>query len=251
RFEHPGPFAATKIGYGAGHKDPEVGPPNLVRVQLGELAPRGAAGALDPAGASATTGGASGADGATDAGPFPNLIRGRSAADSAATPSARAEAWLCEVNLDDMTGEELAHAARALRESGALDVWTTSVLMKKERPGVVLSALCRADARAAIEAALFEHTSTLGMRWTSVERTECARRTLEVAVEGQSVRVKVRERPNYAGASPLGERDLSPEHDDVARAAAALRLSLREVERRAIAMALFALGAAGGPSRRT
>ncbi|MBK7877900.1 MAG: nickel pincer cofactor biosynthesis protein LarC [Planctomycetes bacterium] len=211
RFEHPGPFAATKIGYGAGHKDPKVGPPNLVRVQLGELAPRAAA-----------------------------SVAGTT---SASTPSngTRAEAWLCEVNLDDMTGEELAHAARAVRERGALDVWTTSVLMKKERPGVVLSALCRSDTREAIEAALFEHTSTLGMRWTRVERTECGRRTIEVALDGHALRVKVRERPCYEGASALGERDLSPEHDDVARIASATGLSLREVERRAIAQALRGL----------
>ena len=210
RFEPPGPFAATAIGYGAGHKDPKVGPPNLVRVQLGELAPRGA-GSVAPATAASTA------------------------------SAARAEAWLCEVNLDDMTGEELAHAARALREHGALDVWTTSVLMKKERPGVVLSALCRAEARGGIEAVLFEHTSTLGMRWTRVERTECARRSVEVVLDGHAVRVKVRERPCYPGASPLGERDLSPEHDDVARVAAATGLSLREIERRAIAMALRSL----------
>jgi hypothetical protein len=60
------------------------------------------------------------------------------------------------------------------------------------------------------------------------------------------VRVKLRERPAYPGASPPGERDLSPEHDDLARAAAALGVSLREAERRAIAAAL----ARGGASSR-
>jgi hypothetical protein len=54
------------------------------------------------------------------------------------------------------------------------------------------------------------------------------------------VRVKVRRRPGQAGASPPGERDLSPEHDDVAQAASVLRISLREAERRAIAAALSA-----------
>jgi uncharacterized protein (DUF111 family) len=119
------------------------------------------------------------------------------------------EAWLLEVNLDDVTGEELAHAAGALREAGALDVWTTAVQMKKDRPGVVLSALCRAERRLDLERVLFEETPTLGVRWTRCERTECGRRTVDVDVAGVRVRVKVRERPKYPGASPPGERDLS------------------------------------------
>ena len=188
---------AEKIGYGAGHRDPEVGPPNVLRVQLGVAVELPA--------------------------------------------EERADAWLLEVNLDDMTGEELADAAEALRSAGALDVWTTAAQMKKGRPGVVLAALCRTEVRPALEAALFEHTSTLGMRWRACERTECARRTIEIVLEGVRVRVKVRERPRYAGASAFGERDLSPEHDDLARAARESGLSLRELERRAIAAALAEL----------
>lgn len=210
-FEHPGPFVAQRIGYGAGHKDPQEGPPNLVRVQLGERAHADA------------------------------VSRANAETGAHATPG---EAWLVEVNLDDMTGEELAHAAQRVRAAGALDVWSTPVLMKKDRPGVVLAALCRREARAALEAALFEHTSTLGLRWRSVERRECGRRELALELDGHALRVKVRERPAYAGASPFGERDLSPEHDDVARVAAALGLSLREVERRAIARALELLARA-------
>jgi uncharacterized protein (DUF111 family) len=72
------------------------------------------------------------------------------------------------------------------------------------------------------------------LRWRPVERVECGREVVEVEVEGQKVRVKHRVRPDYPGRSPDGERDLSPEHEDVARVAAVLKLSLREVERRAI-----------------
>ena len=173
----------------------------------------------------------------------PNVLRvqlGREGSDRR-----RAEAWLLEVNLDDVTGEELAHAAAALRQAGALDVWTAAVLMKKERPGVVLSALCRAGERGALERILFEETPTLGVRWIRCERTECGRRTVEVDVEGVRVRVKVRERPAYEGASPPGERDLSPEHDDLAEAARASGLTLREAERRAILQALRGLARSG------
>src|SRR5213075_2084222 len=139
----------------------------------------------------------------------PNVLRVQvgHAADPAAERT-KATAWLVEVNLDDVTGEELAHAARALREAGALDVWHAPVQMKKDRPGVVLSALCRAEKRQALERALFEETPTLGMRWTECARTECGRRTIEVELGGVRVRVKVRERPEYPNASPPGERDL-------------------------------------------
>jgi len=200
-FEPPPPFMPLRIGYGAGHRDPAVGPPNLVRVQLGELA--------------------------------------RAATRSPAA-AGRSAAWLVEVNLDDMTGEELAHAVRALRAAGALDVWSTAVQMKKERPGVVLSALCRDEARTALESALYEHTSTLGQRWRPVERSECGRDEVVVELGGLKVRVKRRHRPDYPHASPFGERDLSPEHDDLALAAAQLGLTLREAERRAIELALRA-----------
>src|SRR2546423_15518358 len=81
-FDAPGSFVAEKIGYGAGHRDPDVGPPNVLRVQLGVAVG----------------------------------IR----------VEERADAWLVEVNLDDMTGEELADAAEALRAAGALDVRTTA-----------------------------------------------------------------------------------------------------------------------------
>jgi uncharacterized protein (TIGR00299 family) protein len=201
RFDAPGDFVCERIGYGAGARDPQVGPPNILRVQLGR------------AGAHATGG---------------------------AAPLEPAVLQM-EVNLDDMTGEEIAHAARALREAGALDVWSVASTMKKERPGVVLSALCRAEERSAIERALFEHTTTLGVRWLACARTECARRTVEVDLSGASVRVKVRERPGDPGARPFDARDLSPEHDDVARAAAQLRIGLREAERRAIDLALEVL----------
>lgn len=198
-------FVPRAVGYGAGARDPREGPPNLVRVQLGD----------------------------------------------AGTAPTRADAWLLEVNLDDMTGEEVGHAVRELRAAGALDVWVGAVSMKKDRPGVVVSALARAEGRAALEAALLEHTTTLGLRWRAVERLECARRTITVEVDGSPVRVKVRGRPAYPGASPFGERDLSPEHDDLERVARASGATLREVRRRAIEAALGQLAPGDAQRSRT
>jgi uncharacterized protein (TIGR00299 family) protein len=196
QFEPPLAFTADRIGYGAGHRDPAVGPPNILRVQLGR----------EPEGAR------------------------------------RAGVWQVDVNLDDMTGEELAHAAERVRDAGALDVWMQPVLMKKGRPGVVLSALCRLPERARIETVLFECTTTLGVRWTPYERTECGRRTVAVDVLGARVRVQVRERPAGEGTSAPGRKDLSPEHDDLAAVARASGRSLREVETLAIDAAIGALG---------
>lgn len=191
-FEAPGASRGRAVGYGAGRADFAEGPPNLVRVQL-----------LDVAGTSARRG-----------------------------------AWLLEVNLDDMTGEELAHAAHALREAGALDVWSSPVQMKKDRPGCVLSVLAREERRAEIERAVFDWTTTLGVRWTEVVRTECERSTIEVALDGHAVRVKVRHRPPGLEGPPFGERDLAPEHEDVARLARESGKSLRELHRAAVRLAL-------------
>ncbi|MCY2960625.1 MAG: nickel pincer cofactor biosynthesis protein LarC [Planctomycetota bacterium] len=185
-------FTPTRIGYGAGHRDPKDGPPNILRVQLGSI---------------------------------PTVA------------SSRATVWLAEVNLDDMTGEELAFATERLFAAGALDVWTAPIGMKKGRPGVVLSALARPELRSALESALLEHTSTLGIRWREMERTECARRVVEVAVEGRTIRVKVRVRTGV----PVSERDLSPEHDDLAAWSRESGRSIRELERAAVAAALRSL----------
>lgn len=196
-FGAPGGFLPGAVGYGAGKRDPEHGPPNLVRVQLGR----------------------------------------RSAERQ------RREAWQLEVQLDDATGEELGLCVGALRDAGALDVWTVAVQMKKDRPGVLLGALCRAELREALEGVIFEHTQSLGLRWSRVERTECEREELSVELEGQAVRIKLRRRPAYPGASPPGERDLSPEFEDLAALSRATGASLRELERRAVVLALAELQA--------
>ncbi|MBL8863552.1 MAG: nickel pincer cofactor biosynthesis protein LarC [Planctomycetes bacterium] len=185
-------FVPARVGYGAGHRDPKDGPPNVLRVQLGTLP---------------------------------------------AAPALRATALLAETNLDDLSGEEIAYAVERLFAAGALDVWTAPIGMKKGRPGVVLSALARPEQRETLERAFLESTSTLGLRWREVERTECARRVIEVLVEGRTVRVKLRERPG----APLSERDLSPEHDDLAAWAAESGRSLRELERATVAAALSRL----------
>ena len=81
-------------------------------------------------------------------------------------------------DLDDMTGEALGFAMERLLEAGALDVFTAPVGMKKSRPGVELTVLCRPEDREAMVELIFRHTTTLGVR-----ETMCRRYTLRRRVE--------------------------------------------------------------------
>lgn len=165
----------------------------------------------------------------------PNVVRVQLGRSGAGTP--RPEVWTLECNLDDMTGEELGFLVQELRAAGALEVWTSAVAMKKDRPGVIVAALARASARPALESALFAHSTALGLRWTRSERTECERIDLEVRVGELRVRGQRRLRP---GADPrsLDTRDIAFEYDDLAALARARGIALRTAEQ--LARAAFA-----------
>lgn len=119
-------------------------------------------------------------------------------------------------NLDDMSGEEIGFACEILRESGALEVWTTPIQMKKSRPGVLLSVLCRPADRDALVQLLLRHTSTLGVRETRWSRTVLARQVETV----DGIRRKT--------ASGYGVSREKIEYDDLARYARERGLTLRE-----------------------
>ncbi|UWE11268.1 nickel pincer cofactor biosynthesis protein LarC [Actinacidiphila bryophytorum] len=124
---------------------------------------------------------------------------------------------LLETNLDDVTGEVLAHVVQRALDTGALDAWVTPAVMKKGRPAHVLHCLCRPELAAAVQELMAAETGTLGIRRSDVSRTAFPRRTEVVDVRGAAVRVK------------HGPHRAKAEHDDVAAAAAGLGLPLREV----------------------
>ncbi|HEX2038105.1 MAG TPA: nickel pincer cofactor biosynthesis protein LarC [Acidimicrobiales bacterium] len=124
-------------------------------------------------------------------------------------------------NLDDATGETLAHAVAALLEAGAHDAWVVPVLMKKGRPGHVVNALCDVALVEQVARVLTRETGSLGVRGHVVERWPSSRRTEDVDVDGFPVRIKV---------SP---GRVKAEHDDVARVAHRTGLPVREVAFRA------------------
>lgn len=128
---------------------------------------------------------------------------------------------LLEANVDDATGETLAHAVTALLAAGALDAWVTPIIMKKGRPAHTVSALADLALAAELAATLTAETGSLGVRGTSLERWPAARRFESVEVEGYPVRVKV---------SP---GRIKVEHDDAVRVARRAGLPLREVLSRA------------------
>ena len=78
--------------------------------------------------------------------------------------------WELSCNLDDMTPEDIAFAMERLLDAGALDVWTTPIGMKKNRPGIQLSVLSREDRKEELAKCLFRHTTTLGIRQTEHRR---------------------------------------------------------------------------------
>jgi uncharacterized protein (TIGR00299 family) protein len=124
---------------------------------------------------------------------------------------------LLEANVDDATGETLAHAIGALLEAGAHDAWVTPIVMKKGRPGHTVSALADPALAAQIAAVLTEETGTLGVRGSQMERWPQSRTELLVEVAGLPVRIKV---------SP---GRIKVEHDDAARVARRAGMPLREV----------------------
>ena len=103
----------------------------------------------------------------------PNCLRamlGQTGADAGETVTELA------CNLDDMTAEAIGFAMERLLEAGALDVYTLPIGMKKNRPGTMLCALCRAEDRERVVQAIFRHTSTLGVRETPHRRYTLSRR---------------------------------------------------------------------------
>lgn len=99
--------------------------------------------------------------------------------------------WELSCNIDDMTGEEMGFATEQLLAQGALDVFTTPVYMKKNRPGIVLTALCREETKEEILRAIFRYTTTLGIREISCGRHTLHRQELQEETPWGIVRKKV------------------------------------------------------------
>jgi pyridinium-3,5-bisthiocarboxylic acid mononucleotide nickel chelatase len=171
------PLVVTAVGVGAGGRDP-AGHANVLRLLVGEEAalPKEAA-TPEPTG-----------------------------------PAASGSAVVLETNVDDLDPRLWPNVIATLIEAGASDAWLTPIVMKKGRPAHTLSVLVGSDRLAAVRAAVFRHTSTIGVREVAVGKTALERRMRTVDVAGHQVAVKL--------AVLDGEVvNAQPEYDDVARVA--------------------------------
>jgi len=122
---------------------------------------------------------------------------------------------LLEASIDDLSPELLAHAADALREAGAVDVWMSDALMKKGRPGVVLHVLAAAADRERLAGLIFAETSTFGVRVMPCGRLYAEERHETIKIGKLEVGVRL-------GFVDGKLATVSPEYEDVRRVAAAV-----------------------------
>jgi pyridinium-3,5-bisthiocarboxylic acid mononucleotide nickel chelatase len=146
----------------------------------------------------------------------------------------RSDLLLLEATVDDLDPRVWPHVLDRLVTAGARDAWLTPVVMRKGRPGHVVTALVPAEAAARVEAMLFAETPTLGVRHVPTTRTTLPRRTVDVHLDGQTVSVKI----GFAGDQIM---TVQPELADAERAADATGRPLRDVLALAAELARAAL----------
>jgi hypothetical protein len=137
--------------------------------------------------------------------------------------SDRSDDWVVvEANVDDLDPRLWPGIIAKLLEAGAADAWLTPIHMKKGRPAHTLSALASQPAFQAVQRQIFVETSTIGVRWHSVGKHALVRETISVEIDGLTIRVKL--------AFDEGRMvSATPEFEDVAAAAAALGVPVKEM----------------------
>ncbi len=127
-----------------------------------------------------------------------------------------------ETNIDDMSPELLGYVHERLFAAGAADVWFTPIQMKKNRPAVMVSVICREAVEAAVVGLLLRETTTLGVRVRDVGRYEAEREVFEFDSSLGRAAVKVKRLP---GEPPR----VAPEYEFCRRLAEERSLPLAEV----------------------
>jgi uncharacterized protein (TIGR00299 family) protein len=129
---------------------------------------------------------------------------------------------LIETNIDDMNPQLYDHLMGRLLDEGALDVFLTAVQMKKNRPGTLLSVICKSDAVATLADILMQETTTIGLRWRVENRIMAAREIRRIDTMHGPVDIKL--------ARSNGRIiNLTPEYDDCKRIALEKVLPLKKV----------------------
>ncbi len=157
----------------------------------------------------------------------PNVLRvvvGTAAEAGDAAPSVRVTVMACEI--DDMNPQIFGVLMDRLLADGALEVFYQPVQMKKNRPGTLMTVVCRPDDRRRLADLVFRETTTIGVRYHEMDRECLDRETVTVTTQWGEVRIKVARR----GDDVL---NVQPEFDDVARLAAGHGVPIKDVHAQA------------------
>jgi len=154
----------------------------------------------------------------------PNVVRLTvgEAASSLATKTASETITVLEANLDDLNPQVFGYVMDRLLEEGALDAFGMPVQMKKNRPGTLLTVLCKPEDASKLAQIIFTETTTLGVRRRDEVRQTLARRWENVQTQWGEVRIKI--------ASMNGTvTNYAPEYEDCRRIAAEQHVPLKTV----------------------
>lgn len=160
----------------------------------------------------------------------PNLLRIITGESIHESTESEEIAYIISTNIDDMNPEFYDYVIERLLSSGAQDVWLTPIQMKKTRPGIIINVLCSPAESANIKKILLEETSTFGLRTTTVMKKAVEREILEIQTEWGIVRVKI-------GKESGRVTNVSPEFSDCAKIAGEHGVPIKEVFRKAQALA--------------
>lgn len=152
---------------------------------------------------------------------FPNALR--VLIGEVETNASDERLWMMETGVDDMSPQVFGHVMDRAFDLGALDCYFTPIQMKKNRPGVLLSVLCRPGDKETIGQMLFAETTTLGIRSYEVERRALERQTVIVETQYGPIDVKVARMNGHV----VNEM---PEYEQCRAAAVKANVPLRTVE---------------------
>jgi uncharacterized protein (DUF111 family) len=162
---------------------------------------------------------------------FPNALRaiiGELEADADQTPTT---VTVIEANIDDLNAQVFGHLMEVVLAAGALDIFYTPAQMKKNRPGVLLTLLCKPEDRERMCEIIFRETTTLGVRYRNERREILRREFVTVETEYGQIRIKV------SRARDGRVMNFSPEFEDCRSAAEKHQIGLRAAQ--AAAMLAF------------
>lgn len=150
-FGNPPAMTLQSVGYGAGTRDFPI--PNVLRLCIGELQEQ-------------------------------EIPKGQK-------ETGQEQVIVIETNIDDMNPQFYEYVMDQLFKAGALDVYLTPVLMKKSRPGTLLTVVCTPSLLPEISSLILRETTTLGVRWQTMERTKAERELIDWDTPYGKVKVKV------------------------------------------------------------